>query len=212
MADRFPAGRRGLMLVLSSPSGAGKSTIARRLLDTDDAIELSVSVTTRARRGSEVDGVDYHFITEDDFARMREQGDLLESAAVHGNYYGTPRKPVEAHLASGRDVLFDIDWQGTEQLAAAMPEEVVRVFVLPPSMAELEERLRRRAEDADEVIARRLTNAREEMTRWRDYDYVIVNDDVQRSLKRVQSILTAERLKRVRNPALGDFVEALLAG
>jgi len=204
-------GRRGLMLVLSSPSGAGKSTLARRLLDTDGAIGLSVSVTTRARRGSEVDGVDYHFVTMEEFARQRDSDELLESAEVHGNMYGTPRARVESALTAGQDVLFDIDWQGTQQLAAAMPEDVVRVFILPPTMAELEQRLRRRAEDSEEVIARRVANARDELSHWREYDYVVVNDDMQRALEIVQVALAGEREKRWRSTTLEAFVNGLLA-
>ena len=202
--------RRGVMLILSSPSGAGKSTLARNLLKVDGAVDLSVSVTTRARRVSEVDGVDYHFVDAERFAAMRAGGELLEWAEVHGNLYATPRAPVEAALAAGRDVLFDIDWQGTRQLAEAMPADVVRVFVLPPSMAELRRRLERRAEDARDVIARRLDNARDEIRHWRDYEYVIVNDDLQRSLGIVLGVLGAEREKRIRKPGLDGFVAGLL--
>jgi guanylate kinase len=199
------------MLVLSSPSGAGKSTIARLLLELDKELDLSISVTTRARRASEVDGVHYHFIDPERFTAMRDRGELLEWAEVHGNLYATPRKPVEDALARGRDTLFDIDWQGTQQIAKAMPDDVVRVFLLPPSMAELKARLERRAEDRDDVIARRLLNARAEIEHWREYDYVIVNEDLQRTLGAVRAILAAERLRRARQSSLDSFVANLLA-
>jgi guanylate kinase len=210
MADA--ATRRGLMLVLSSPSGAGKSTLARNLLAIDDALILSISVTTRPRRTSEVDGVHYHFIDAERFARMREGGELLEWAEVHGNFYATPRAPVEAALAAGSDVLFDIDWQGTRQLVEAMPADIVRVFILPPSMVELRARLERRAEDAEAVIDKRLANARDEIKHWNEYEYVIVNDDLQRSLGLVRAILTAERQRRERQPELAPLVAGLLDG
>jgi guanylate kinase len=203
--------RRGLMLVLSSPSGAGKTTITRNLLRLEPELMLSVSVTTRARRHSEVDGVHYHFIDRKRFAQMRDAGDLLEHAEVHGNSYGTPRQPVEAALSSGRDVLFDIDWQGTRQIARSMPGELVSVFILPPSMAELRARLERRAEDQPEVIARRLAAGRTEIEHWAEYDYVIRNEDLDRSTRNVQSILAAERLKRVRQKGMAGFVSRLLA-
>lgn len=202
--------RRGLMLVLSSPSGAGKSTIARHLIEQDDDIDLSVSVTTRGRRPSEIDGVHYHFIDQPTFDRMRDDGDLLEWAQVHGNFYGTPRGPVEAALVAGRDVLFDIDWQGADQVAKAMPQDLVRIFVLPPTMKELQSRLQRRAEDEPDVIARRLANARAEISHWRDYDYVIINKDLQTSLEKAEAILYAERMKRARTTWLEGFVEGLL--
>lgn len=203
--------RRGLMLVLSSPSGAGKSTLSRLLLQDETELSLSVSVTTRARRPSEVNGVHYHFIDPPRFVAMRDRGDLLEWAEVHGNLYGTPREPVEAALAGGRDILFDIDWQGTRQIAEALPEDIVRIFVLPPSMAELRARLERRAEDGAEVIGRRLANARNEIRHWEEYEYVIVNEDLQASLAAARTILRAERLKRIRQPALRDHVTRLLA-
>jgi len=202
--------RRGLMLVLSSPSGAGKSTIARHLMEDKDIV-LSVSVTTRGRRPSEIDGVHYHFIDKKKFERMRDQGDLLEWAEVHGNCYGTPREPVELALSSGKDVLFDIDWQGADQVARAMPEDLVRIFVLPPTMRELAARLERRAEDTAEVIAKRLANARAEIEHWRDYDYVIINKDLQTSLEKARAILYAERMRRARDTYLESFVAELLA-
>jgi guanylate kinase len=202
--------RRGLMLVLSSPSGAGKSTIARHLMAEDKDIVLSVSVTTRARRPSEIDGVHYHFIDQPTFNQLRDKGELLEWAEVHGNCYGTPRAPVEAWLTSGKDVLFDIDWQGADQVAKAMPEDLVRIFVLPPTMAELASRLVRRAEDAPDVIAKRLANARAEIQHWRDYDYVLINKDLQTSLEKAQAILYAERMRRARTTWLEGFVADLL--
>ena len=202
--------RRGIMLVVSSPSGAGKTTLTRNLLTEEEKVTLSISVTTRARRPSEIDGVHYRFITQREFDRMRDGGDLLESAEVHGNFYGTPREPVEAALAAGKDVLFDIDWQGTQQLYKTMRDDVVSVFVLPPSAAELKSRLEHRAEDSDEVIARRLRNAAEEIPHWTEYDYVLVNRDLQTSFARLRAILTAERLKRVLRPNLEAFVGELL--
>ena len=204
--------RRGLMLILSSPSGAGKTTITRMLLqDKTTDLTLSVSVTTRERRQSEVDGIHYHFIAPKQFERLRKDGDLLESAEVHGNFYGTPRPPVEAVLAKGNDMLFDIDYQGTQQVKAKAGIDVVTVFILPPSMAELQHRLERRNEDAPETIAKRLTNARNEISRWAMYDYVIVNDDLERAYKDVLAILRAERLKRVRQEVgVSQFVKQLI--
>lgn len=202
--------RRGLVLILSSPSGAGKTTLTRSIVNEHEAI-LSVSVTTRQRRPSEIEGVHYRFIDRDDFVAMRDRGELLEWAEVHGNYYGTPRKPVEQALAAGADMIFDIDWQGTRQVVKAMPEDVVTVFILPPSMAELQTRLERRAEDPPETIARRLDNARSEIERWEEYDYVLVNDDLDRAFNDLTAILRAERLKRQRRVGLADFVGRLLA-
>ncbi|WP_281929864.1 guanylate kinase [Methylocystis iwaonis] len=204
--------RRGVVLILSSPSGAGKTTLTRMLLqDRDLDLTLSISVTTRARRSSEVDGIHYRFITERQFIAMRDAGDLLEWAEVHGNFYGTPRGPVEAILAQGRDSLFDIDYQGTRQVREKMGADAVTVFILPPSMKELRARLERRAEDAPEVIERRLENARKEIARWRDYDYVIVNDDLQRSFDDLIAILRAERQRRQRREReIESFVAKLL--
>jgi guanylate kinase len=202
--------RRGLMLVLSSPSGAGKSTIARNLLESDSSLELSVSVTTRPRRGSEIDGVHYHFLTLRDFERLRDSDALLESAEVHGNCYGTPREPAEAAMAQGRDMLFDIDWQGAKQLSEKMRADIVSIFILPPSMTELKSRLQRRAEDSAATIDTRLHNARTELEHWREYDYVVINDDLDRAFGSVKSIVAAERLRRDRRPGLFDFVSGLL--
>ncbi|TCR62689.1 guanylate kinase [Bosea sp. BK604] len=210
MADLVRPARRGLMLILSSPSGAGKSTLTRTLSQKETNLDLSVSVTTRPRRASEIDGVHYHFIDRETFDALRQHDDLLESAEVHGNGYGTPRKPVEAALRAGRDVLFDIDYQGTQQILEKAREDVVAIFILPPSMAELRSRLVRRAEDAPDVIARRLTNARDEIARWSVYDYVIINDDLGAAYESIRAILTAERLKRSRAIGMADFVDGLL--
>lgn len=202
--------RRGVMLVLSSPSGTGKSTIARNLLSNEPNLTMSVSVTTRKRRGSEIDGTHYHFISEREFDRLKDSDALLEWAHVHGNYYGTPRDAVELALGDGRDMLFDIDYQGGQQLMEKARIDVVSVFLLPPSMAELKKRLVRRAEDAQDVIDQRLANAAEEITHWREYDYVVVNEDLDKAFHEVQSILVAERLRRDRRPGLFQFEEALL--
>lgn len=203
--------RRGLMLVISSPSGAGKSTIARTLMDRDQQIGLSVSVTTRQRRQSEIEGVHYHFVSKREFERLRDSDSLLEWAQVHGNYYGTPREAVEIAMGEGRDMLFDIDWQGAQQLQEKMSADVVSIFILPPTMAELQSRLHRRAEDTEEVIQTRLNNSRAEIAHWREYDYVIVNDDLNSAFDAVQSIVKAERLRRDRRHGLFDFVEGLIA-
>jgi guanylate kinase len=211
MADLARPARRGLMLILSSPSGAGKSTLTRTLSQKETNLDLSISVTTRGKRPSEIDGVHYRFIERDAFDLLRERDELLEWAEVHGNGYGTPRKPVEEALKAGRDVLFDIDYQGTQQILEKAREDVVAIFILPPSMAELRSRLVRRAEDAPEVIARRLDNARDEIARWSVYDYVIVNDDLGAAYESVRAILVAERLKRSRAIGMADFVETLLS-
>jgi guanylate kinase len=202
--------RRGLMLVISSPSGAGKSTIARTLLETDKQIGLSVSVTTRQRRPSEVEGIHYHFKAVREFERLRDSDSLLEWAEVHGNFYGTPREPVEQAMSEGRDMLFDIDWQGAQQLQQKMQADVVSIFVLPPTMTELQSRLHRRAEDSEEVIQTRLANSRAEIAHWREYDYVIINDDLNAAFDAVQSIVKAERLRRDRRHGMFDFVRELL--
>ena len=206
--------RRGMILILSSPSGAGKTTLTRMLLQ-DKALDLSlsISVTTRPRRSSEADGIHYNFVTKQRFQQMKGAGDLLESAEVHGYAYGTPRAPVEAVLAQGRDMLFDIDWQGALQVREALGADVVSVFILPPSMAELRARLDRRAEDTAAAIFKRLENAKREIERWRLYDYVVINDDLQRAYRQVVSIIEAERA-RVARVAEGveDFVANLLKG
>ncbi len=210
MQERTDIDRRGLMLVLSSPSGAGKSTIARHLLRDEPGLELSVSVTTRRRRASEIDGTHYRFVSAREFARLRKTDALLESAKVHGNLYGTPRDPAEKALAEGRDMLFDIDWQGALQVMEKAPVDVVSIFILPPSMDELKRRLERRAEDTAQIIENRLANAAEEIRHWREYDYVIVNDDLGRAFGVVCAILTAERHKRDRRPGLFDFEKGLI--
>jgi len=202
-------GRRGLMLVLSSPSGAGKTSISRRLLERHPDLSLSISVTTRPPRPGEVDGVHYHFIGRDRFEEMVARGELLEHATVFGRSYGTPRAPVEAALAQGRDVLFDIDWQGTQQVAEKARDDLVSVFILPPSVPELERRLRSRAQDSDEEIARRMAKAADEMSHWAEYDYVVVNADFEESVARAEAILTTERLRRRRQVGLSEFVRGL---
>jgi guanylate kinase len=204
--------RRGLMLVLSSPSGAGKTTITRGLLERDEGISMSVSVTTRPKRPDEVAGVDYHFVDPTDFNLMMNRDELLEYAKVFGHYYGTPRGPVEQALSAGRDVLFDIDWQGTQQLAQNAPKDLVSVFILPPSTAELERRLRTRAQDSDEVVAQRMAQAADEMSHWPEYDYIVVNREVDESVAAVEAILVAERLRRDRRVGLADFVKRLREG
>jgi guanylate kinase len=202
--------RRGLILILSSPSGAGKTTLTRAIAqDPSWALDLSISVTTRGRRPSEIDGRHYHFIDREAFDDLRNRDDLLEWAEVHGNFYGTPRRPVEKVLGSGRDMIFD--YQGTRQVRSKLAQDVVTVFILPPSMAELRQRLERRAEDSAETIEKRLANARTEIQRWVEYDYVIVNDDLQNAFKALQGILAAERLRRARRTGLAPFVEGLLA-
>jgi len=205
--------RRGIVLILSSPSGAGKTTLTRMLLqDRGLDLTLSISVTTRPRRSSEVDGIHYRFISRRQFEAMRDAGELLEWAQVHGNFYGTPRAPVEEILAQGRDALFDIDYQGTQQVREKMPADTVTVFILPPSMKELRSRLERRAEDSREVIEKRLENARSEISRWVQYDYVLVNDDLQATFDDLLAILRSERRRRPRRVEnIAAFVERLLS-
>ena len=203
--------RRGMMLVLSSPSGAGKTTLAKRLLETDKNFTMSVSVTTRAKRPSEVHGKDYYFITPAEFAARVNRGELLEHATVFGNAYGTPRAAVEGVLAQGRDVLFDIDWQGTQQLKEKAREDVVSIFILPPSRNELERRLKARAQDAAEVVAQRMAKANDELSHWAEYDYVIVNDDIAAAEATIADIVGSERHKRARQPGLSEFVRTLMA-
>ncbi|MFM1816100.1 MAG: guanylate kinase [Pseudomonadota bacterium] len=202
--------RRGLLLVLSSPSGAGKTTLAKMLLAADDNLRLSVSVTTRAPRPGEVEGEDYFFVDQAGFAELREGGKLLEWAEVFGNYYGTPRDAVERQLAVGRDVLFDIDWQGAQQLAEQMRQDLVRVFILPPSVDVLEERLRARAQDSEDVVQRRMNEAVSQISHWPEYDYVIVNNEISESMAGLEAILKAERLRRDRQLGLGVFARGLM--
>ncbi|MFQ5563474.1 MAG: guanylate kinase [Parvularculaceae bacterium] len=204
------AARRGLMFVLSSPSGAGKTTLANRLLTNNDDVVLSISATTRTRRRGEVHGCDYHFLSEDEFARMRDNEEFLESANVFGNHYGTPRAPVEEALRQGKDVLFDIDWQGAQQLSEAAGDDVVKVFILPPDRAELERRLRERAQDTEQVVQTRMAKADSEMSHWAEYDYVIVNTDLDESERLLETILAAERLKRRRQVGLAKIVKTLM--
>ena len=204
--------RRGLMLVLSSPSGAGKTTLSRWLLESENNVVMSISATTRPKRPNETEGRDYFFRTEAEFRAMAEAGEFLEHAVVFGHHYGTPKQPVFDALRRGRDVLFDIDWQGTQQLRQQARDDVVTVFVLPPSRAELERRLKERAQDPPEVVARRMAKADDEISHWAEYDYVIINDDVVRAQAQVDIILEAERLKRTRQPGIPDFVERLMRG
>jgi len=202
--------RRGLMLVLSSPSGAGKSTLSRRLLDTDTAIEMSVSATTRPMRRNEVEGRDYFFVAPERFEEMVKQDEFLEHATVFGNRYGTPRGPVEAALSRGKDVLFDIDWQGTQQLAQKVEGDLVRIFILPPSAGDLERRLHTRAEDSAEVVAKRMEKAADEISHWAEYDYAIINEDLDKAEAEIRTILAAERMKRQRQTGLVAFVNTLI--
>lgn len=204
--------RRGLMLVLSSPSGAGKTTISRRLLEANADVSMSISVTTRQKRPGEVDGRDYFFIDPTEFNLMVNRRELLEHAKVFGNYYGTPKSAVEESLRTGRDVLFDIDWQGTQQLRESARTDLVSVFILPPSAHELERRLTTRAQDSAEEIAKRMSKANDEMSHWSEYDYVIVNRDLESSVRAVQGILESERLKRERQVGMTEFVRGLQAG
>ncbi len=203
--------RRGLLIVLSSPSGAGKSTISRMLLAADPEISMSISATTRPQRPGERDDVDYHFVDDAEFDRMVAAGDFVEWAPVFGHRYGTPKAPVKAALKAGRDILFDIDWQGTQQLQAAMGEDLVRIFILPPSMAELERRLHARGTDSDEVIADRMARAASEISHWPEYDYVLINRDTAECLGEVRAIVAAERLKRGRQVGMVPFVRDLVA-
>lgn len=206
----IPGKRRGFMLVLSSPSGGGKTTISRMLMDHDDNLTLSVSATTRARREREEDGVHYYFMDEASFKDKAELGEFYEYELVHGNYYGTPKQKVDEALGQGIDVLFDIDWQGTRRLIHKARQDVVSIFILPPSMQELERRLRNRAQDSDAVIQHRMERAHEEISHWDEYDYVIVNRTIEESLHKVNHILKAERLRRERQHSLAAYVDNLL--
>lgn len=202
--------RRGLLIILSSPSGAGKSTLARRLMHWDPSIRFSVSATTRAPRAGEVDGREYFFRTRAEFEAMIEQDDMLEHAEVFGNFYGSPKAPVEAALREGRDMLFDIDWQGGQQVRnSSLGKDVVSIFVLPPSIRELEQRLRGRGQDSDEVIAGRMRKSRDEISHWAEYDYVLVNDDLEQTDANLRGIILSERLRRTRQTGLNDFVRNL---
>lgn len=201
--------RRGMLVILSSPSGAGKSTLSRRLMDWDVTLRFSISATTRAPRPGEADGREYYFRSRADFLGMVAAGDMLEHAEVFGNLYGSPRAPVEAAMAEGRDTLFDIDWQGGQQIKQAMRDDVVSIFILPPSIAELERRLRGRGQDSDDVIRGRMAKSEAEISHWAEYDYVLVNDDLDLAEERLRTILLAERLRRFRQPHLTDFVKAL---
>jgi len=201
--------RRGLLLVLSSPSGAGKTTISRKLFETDGKLAMSVSVTTRPKRPGEIDGKHYHFVARKKFDQMVAQGELLEHAVVFGNCYGTPRGPVMQALESGQDIISDVDWQGTQQLKQNVGADVVAVFVLPPTIEALKERLQSRAQDSADVVQERMAKSSDEMSHWAEYDYVIVNDNLDASLRQVQAILEAERKRRTRQVGLSDFVNAL---
>lgn len=201
--------RRGLLLVLSSPSGAGKSTIANRLLDTDDNLILSVSVTTRPKRPNEIDGTHYHFIDDAEFEAMIERNELLEHATVFGHHYGTPRAAVEAALDAGQDILFDVDWQGAQQLGDHMGDDLVQVFVLPPCAETLHDRLRSRASDPEDVVLHRMSRASDEMSHWDAYDYVVVNENLDVSVEGIRAILGAERLRRERQVGLGEFINGM---
>ncbi|HMH63955.1 MAG TPA: guanylate kinase [Rhizomicrobium sp.] len=203
--------RRGLMLVLSSPSGAGKTTLSRKLLDIDGAITMSVSATTRAPRSGEEEGKDYFFVSPSMFTQMAGGDAFLEHATVFGNHYGTPREPVQLALARGRDVLFDIDWQGTQQLRQRAGDDLVSIFVLPPSHEELERRLRVRAQDAEDVVQARMAKANNEISHWAEYDYVVINDDLESTLQKIRTILDAERMKRGRQTGIPGFVGKLMS-
>ncbi len=212
MSDPLRISRRGLMLVLSSPSGAGKSTISRALLDKHEDLMMSVSATTRPMRPGETEGKDYYFVDVPTFEDMVEKSQFLEHAKVFNNYYGTPRGPVEEALLGGKDVLFDVDWQGTQQLEANARNDLVSIFILPPSVAELERRLFARAQDTEEVVRGRMAKATSEMSHWAEYDYIIVNQDIERSVAEAEAILAAERLKRERRVGLLDFVRRMGVG
>jgi guanylate kinase len=210
--DQLVRTRRGLLIVLSSPSGAGKSTISRMLLAADAEVTMSISATTRPMRPGEAEDRDYHFVSDEEFDRLIAEGEFVEWAPVFDYRYGTPKAPVKAALKAGSDILFDIDWQGTQQLHAAMGEDLVRIFILPPSMAELERRLRSRGTDSEEVIASRMQRAASEISHWAEYDYVLINRDTEVCLAQVRSIVAAERLKRQRQLGLVPFVRDLVAG
>ncbi len=210
--DQMKSRRRGLMIVLSSPSGAGKSTLTRALLKENSGMTMSVSATTRRERPGEVDGQDYFFVEKQTFSDMIEEEQFLEHAKVFDNYYGTPRGPVEAALEDGRDVIFDIDWQGAQQLTQAAADDLVKIFILPPDMRELEKRLRTRAQDSDEVIAKRMSKSEAEISHWAEYDYVVVNENIENAMSELRAIIAAERMRRKRQLWLGPFVKSLIDG
>ena len=210
--DEMKAQRRGLMIVLSSPSGAGKTTLTRKLLKENPDMAMSVSATTRSPRNGEEDGTDYYFISKNKFVEMVDEEAFLEHAKVFDNFYGTPRAPVEQALSDGRDVVFDIDWQGAQQLTQAAADDLVKIFILPPNMRELEKRLRTRAQDSDEVISNRMAKSENEISHWPEYDYVIVNEDVEIAMNELRTIVDAERMRRRRQPWLSGFVKSLTSG
>ena len=210
--EQLKSNRRGLMVVLSSPSGAGKTTLTRKLLAAHSDMSMSVSATTRKPRPGEVEGHDYYFVSKDKFSEMIETEDFLEHAKVFDNHYGTPRGPVEAALMGGQDVIFDIDWQGAQQLEQAAVDDLVKIFILPPDMRALEARLRTRAQDSDDVIAKRMSKSEAEISHWSEYDYIIVNEDVETALSELESIVIAERMKRRRQTWLGPFIKTLVQG
>ncbi|MEP3892193.1 MAG: guanylate kinase [Hellea sp.] len=210
--EEMKANRRGIMVVLSSPSGAGKTTLTRKLLKENPDMAMSVSATTRQPRPGEKDGEDYYFISKNKFTDMVDDDEFLEYAKVFDNFYGTPRAPVEQALGDGRDVVFDIDWQGAQQLTQAAADDLVKIFILPPNMVELEKRLRTRAQDSDEVIAKRMSKSENEISHWPEYDYVIVNEDVGVAMEELRTIVTSERMRRRRQPWLGGFVKSLTSG
>ncbi len=210
--EQMKSERRGLMIVLSSPSGAGKSTLTRKLLAGHKNMTMSVSATTRRPRSGEADGEDYFFVSKDKFSDMLERHEFLEYAKVFDNYYGTPRGPVEEALAGGQDVIFDIDWQGAQQLTQAASDDLVKIFILPPSKRELESRLHRRAQDSESVIAKRMAKSEAEISHWAEYDYILVNEDIDVALAELQTIVAAERMKRRRQLWLGPFVKGIIEG
>lgn len=210
--EEMKAQRRGLMIVLSSPSGAGKTTLTRKLLKENPDMAMSVSATTRSPRNGEEDGTDYYFISKNKFVEMVDEEAFLEHAKVFDNFYGTPRAPVEAALSDGHDVVFDIDWQGAQQLTQAAGDDLVKVFILPPNMRELEMRLKKRAQDSDEVIAKRMAKSEAEISHWAEYDYVIVNENIDTALAELRTIVASERMRRRRQPWISSFVKTLTQG
>ena len=210
--DEMKAQRRGIMVVLSSPSGAGKTTLTRKLLRENPDMAMSVSATTRKVRPGEIDGEDYYFISKNKFSEMADGDEFLEHAKVFDNFYGTPRAPVEQALGDGRDVVFDIDWQGAQQLTQAAADDLVKIFILPPNMRELEKRLHARAQDSDAVIAKRMSKSEAEISHWAEYDYVIVNENLEMALQELRTIVASERIRRRRQPWLGSFIKSLTSG